>query len=220
MVKLKFLFNVIFLACSVYSFESYAQTLNEDHLNPFYVGVTTGYGNTTWGQLVPPADKANAAMSLSTPSHVDEGGLIAGIYAGYELIPLFALEAAYTRYPTADIYFDNFSIFSFDHNGSTGFSTRTDVVSLSGKFMLQIPRVPLKAFSSAGVAGTHRNDVLTNSWRASPTFSVGLDYNLSQRVMVELGINYTGGYGESELDPVKDYIPFLYSAFVRLAYRL
>jgi opacity protein-like surface antigen len=217
---LKYLYKIFFLALCFCSIESLAQAVVENvHPHAFYAGITGGYGNTTWGQLVPSEENTNAAMRLSTPSKVNEGGGVIGAFFGYELIPLFAVEAAYTRYPNAEVFFDEFSLFTFDHDGRMQFSTRTDVVSMSGKFMLQIPRTPLKAFSSVGVAGTHRNDILTNHWRVSPTFGVGLDYNLTERTLVELGINYTGGYGESELDPVQDYIPFLYSGFLRLAYR-
>jgi opacity protein-like surface antigen len=115
--------------------------------------------------------------------------------------------------------FDPLSLFTFDHNGSEGFSTKTEMAALSGKFMFLLPKSTVRAFSSVGAAGVHRDDVIANRWRLSPTFGVGLNYNLSPNVMVEAGINYTGGYGESELDPAEDYIPFLYSGFLRLAYR-
>lgn len=187
--------------------------------HPFYIGVISGYGSTTWGQLVPPQDKINAAVSLSTPIRASEGGAIWGVFAGYELIPTFAIEASYTRYPIADVFFSPDSIFAIEHNNQTYFSTRTEEVALAGKFMLMIPKTKVRAFSSVGAAGVHREDMLTDHWRVSPAFGVGFNYNISEHVMAEIGINYTGGYGESELDPVQDYIPFLYSGFARLAYR-
>jgi opacity protein-like surface antigen len=222
--KINRLFLFFFLFYSISSFAvSVISQVDSEKRHPFYIGLTSGYGATTWGQLVPPQSKANAAISLSTPSSVKEGGAIWGVFAGYELIPTFAVEAAYTRYATADVYFgnsyDQMSFFSILNDGRTQFSTKTEVVSVSGKLMLLIPKTPLKAFSSVGAAGIHRDDILTNHWRLSPTFGVGLDYNITEHIMAELGINYTGGYGESELDPVNDYIPFLYSGFFRLAYR-
>jgi hypothetical protein len=218
--KINRLFLVFFLFYSVSSFAvSVVSQADSEKRHPFYIGLMSGYGSTTWRQLVPPQSKANAAISLSTPSRVTEGGAIWGVFAGYELMPTFAVEAAYTRYATADIYFDELSLFTFDHDGRTQFSTKTEVVSASGKLMLLIPKTPLKAFSSVGAAGIHRDDILTNHWRLSPTFGVGLDYSITEHIMAELGINYTGGYGESELDPVNSYIPFLYSGFFRIAYR-
>ena len=52
---------------------------------PFYLGLTGGYGATTWGQLVP--QNANVAMSLSTPTQVSESGFAWGVVGGYEFIP-------------------------------------------------------------------------------------------------------------------------------------
>jgi hypothetical protein len=34
-----------------------------------------------------------------------------------------------------------------------------------------------------------------------------------------VGAVYSAGKGVSELNPVEDYFPFLYSVFIRLAYR-
>ncbi len=193
--------------------------IDNPYRHPFYVGVTGGYGSTTWGQLVPSQNKLNAAINLSTPIRVNEGGAVWGVFVGYEIIPMFAVEGSYSRYRIADVFFSQNSMFAFDHNDQTYFSTRTDEVALSGKFMLMIPKTAMRAFSSVGAAGVHRNDMLTNHWRVSPRFAVGFNYNISEHVMAEIGVSYTGGYGESELDPVQDYIPFLYSGFARLAYR-
>jgi hypothetical protein len=188
-------------------------------LHPFYVGITGGYGSTTWNQLAPSQQNASLALSLSTPTSAKEGGGIWGFFAGYELIPNFAIEASYTRYPIATVYFDSSSLFTFDYNGRTEFSTKTDTTSLLVKFMLMIPHTSVRAFSSAGVAGIHRSDVITDCWRVSPAFELGFNYNINEHLMLEIGANYTGGYGESELNPAEDYVPFLYSGFLRLGYR-
>lgn len=183
---------------------------------PFYLGVSGGYGTTTWNQLV--SRNSTAAMSLSTPIRAEEGGMTWGIFAGYELIPSFALEGSYLRYPTATVYFDPMSIFAFDH-GSTKLSTKLEQFSLSGKFMARIPCTRIRAFSSVGAAGVHRNDYVNNSWNLSPTFGVGFNYNLVSHVMVEIAGNYTTGSGQSELDPAEHYIPFTYAVLARIAYR-
>lgn len=191
--------------------------------HPFYVGIIGGYGSTTWGQLISKEndDIDQQMMSISTPIKVSEGGAIAGVYMGYEFLPTFALEFSYVHYPNAEVYFDPNSIYSMDEtDGSEGFVTHTETISLSGKFMLLIPHLMgLRAFSSVGASAIHRNDSLSERWRVNPTFGVGFNYMLTPRMMAEMGIDYTAGYGESQLSPADNFVPFLYTAFFRLACR-
>lgn len=204
---------------SLFPFFSYASTQSTDPFRyHYYVGVEGGYGSTTWGHLVP--KDPNAAMSLSTPMSVSEGGSVWGIFGGYEFIPQFALEASYMHFQAARLYFDPMSLFTFDYDGMTELTTRTETASLIAKFMLVVPHTTsLRAYSSIGAATVHRYDAVKNIWRVNPSFGAGLNYNLSDHWMTELGMNYTAGYGEAELDPTKDFVPFIYSAFLRLAYR-
>jgi hypothetical protein len=188
--------------------------------HPFYVGATVGYGSTTWQGLVPTEKNKNEVLSISTPISVTEGGTVWGFFLGYELNPYFALEATYSRYPDATVSFDEFSLFAFDYDGQRDLFTRTETLSAMAKVMLIVPRTVVRVYSSAGVAEVHRWDNMTQSRRLSPSFGVGLNYPLSEHVMGELGANYTAGYGESEINPAKDYVPFLYSGFLRLAYRI
>jgi hypothetical protein len=183
---------------------------------PFYVGISGGFGTTTWNQLV--SRNQTAAMALSTPIRAQEGGAAWGIYAGYEFIPSFGVQASYMRYPSSKIFFDPMSIFAFDHE-STQLSTKTEIVSLSGKFMAIVPYTTVRAYSSVGVAGVHRYDYVNNIWILSPTFGVGLSYNLTPHLMLEIGGDYTTGSGQAELDPAEHYIPFTYAVFTRTAYR-
>jgi hypothetical protein len=221
MLNKKFVSVVNVLLLSFVTLSVHANTsVDEKFRYPFYAGVTGGYGSTTWFGLVPPASKANSALALSTPVKVSESGGLYGFFVGYELIPAFAVEGTYNHYPSANIYFSKKSLFSYKHQGATEFSTKTEDFSLSGKVMVTIPRTTLRVYSSAGIADVHRNDVLANLWRASPTFGAGINYNFTPHVMGEFGANYTGGYGESELTPAEDYVPFLYSVFFRVAYRI
>ncbi|MHB1947466.1 MAG: porin family protein [Gammaproteobacteria bacterium] len=190
--------------------------------HPFYVGVTGGYGQTTWGQLVPAdtSEQALATLSVSTPIRVGEGGAVWGVYAGYELIPQFAFELSYMRYPNATLVFDSVSLFAIHHDGETSVVTRTESVALVAKLMVPIPRTDgLRAYSSFGAAGVHRFDIVVDRWRASPTFGVGFNYLVTQYMMLELGTEYVAGYGQSEIEPDEHYIPFLYSGFLRMALR-
>ena len=77
----------------------------------------------------------------------------------------------------------------------------------------------MRIFSSVGPSVTHRQDVIYDHWQLTPTFNFGFDLDVNQHLMVEIGANYTAGTAISELDPVKDYIPFLYSGFGRIAWR-
>ena len=86
--------------------------------------------------------------------------------------------------------------------------------------MLVIPRTAIRAYSSAGAAEVHRWDEVNDNRRVTPTFGLGFNYNFTPHIMGELGANYTAGFGESELNPAEDYMPFLYSAFLRIGYRI
>lgn len=187
--------------------------------HPLYVGGMAGYGSTTWDGLVPASVNASAALSLSTPIHVSEGGFTWGFFAGYEISPFFALEASYLRFPDATVTFDEISLFAFEHDGRLSFQTRTEMLALLAKIMLVVPNTSVRLYSGAGIANVHRHDEVIDYWQVSPTFGVGLNYNLTEHIMGEIGANYTAGYGESEISPVEDYVPFLYAVFLRIAYR-
>ena len=202
---------------AIYSQKSIAAANTFQH--PFYIGVTGGYGSTTWEGLVPPKKNQNIAMSLSTPTDVTEGGGVWGLFSGYEFNPYFAIEGSYNHYPDAQVSFDAISLFSFMNNGLTKFTTHTETVNVMGKIMLLIPKTEIRAFSSFGAAGIHREDVLYNHWRLSPTFGIGINYDFTPHIMGELGANYTAGYGEAQLNPTTVYFPFLYSITLRLAYK-
>lgn len=187
--------------------------------HPFYAGVAGGFGSTTWEGLVPAVNNQSAALSLSTPTGATEGGGVWGFLAGYEFTRYFAIEANYLHFPNARISFNPISLFSFLNNGMTEFITQTETINLMGKIMLALPNSSARIFSSAGAAGIHREDALYDHWHASPTFGVGLNYDISPHFMGEIAGNYTAGYGEAQLNPTDVYFPFLYSVTVRLAYR-
>ncbi|RUR05420.1 outer membrane protein [Legionella sp. km772] len=184
-----------------------------------YIGIIGGYGSTTWDGLVPSSRNQNVAMSMSTPIEVKEGGGVWGFLAGYEFSPYFAIEANYLRYPDAEVAFDALSLFTFNHDGVTKFTSSTESLSIMGKIMLIIPDTKIRAYSGAGIANLHREDMIVDDWRVSPTFGVGFIYPISEHLMGSLSGEYTAGFGESQLNPADTYYPFLYSATVRLAYR-
>ncbi len=188
-------------------------------IKPFYVGVSGGFGSTTWRGLVP-QDKQNIALMVSTPIEVDEGGFVYGVFTGYELTQYFAVEANYKRYPRATVIFDQFSLFAVDHNDKNSFTSETETVSLMAKVMLTVPKTVVRVYSSFGIAGIHRVDELNKQTHVSPTFGAGFNLNVTPRLMFDIGFNYTAGYGESELNPSNNYMPFLYSGNIGLSYRI
>ncbi|WP_419418981.1 outer membrane beta-barrel protein [Legionella sp. D16C41] len=187
--------------------------------NMLYFGLTAGYGATTWEGLVPAEENQNSALAISAPIRVHEGGFMWGFFSGYEFSPYFAVESYYRRYPTANIKFDKDSLFSFDHR-KTSFSSHTKTIGIIGKIMLIIPNTTIRVYSGAGPAVISRQDQVNTEWRVTPSFDIGFNVELSRHFMLGLNGNYTAGYGESEIDPAKDYFPFLYSVFMSLTYRL
>ncbi len=219
--------NILIAVCLVFvlnigyasRFSDNVPMIESNYRFPGYLGVTCGYGATTWGYLIP-QDGDNTAMNLSTPIRVAENGTLWGLYGGYEVNHTFAFEAAYMHYPTAKVYFDPASLFTFENN-LAGFVTHTQAISLVGKFMIVIPRnTNFRVYSSVGAAGIHRDDLLNNIWKLSPKFGVGLTYLITEHMMAELGIEYLAGDGVSELNPANSFIPFLYAGFGRIAMRL
>lgn len=184
-----------------------------------YAGGMIGYGSTTWNGLVPSDQNQNLAISISTPKYTDEGGAVWGLLLGYEITPLFALEANYRRYPDADVGFDIDSLFAFENEDHLSFQTHTETFGVLAKFMVAITGTDARVFSGVGVTGLHRNDEILDDWYATPMFSLGINHTFKEHFMVELSGTFIPGHGESELNPIEDYFPFLISGGVSLAYR-
>ncbi len=209
-----------FLLFSGSAFSGTPSLKADPFIHKFYIGGSAGYGSTTWQGLVPSAEKQNIAISMSTPISTTEGGGVFGAFLGYEFTPHFALEANYMHFPSARLLFDETSLFAFDHESETTMITNTEILSFIAKIMLTVPKTHVRAYSNFGIADIHRDDDLKDHWQVAPTFGFGLNYNFTPRIMAELAANYAAGYGESEINPVDDYIPFLYSISIRLAYRM
>lgn len=206
---------------AIFSFPIYASVLPvaELYKNKYYIGGVGGSGSTTWRGLVPAEENRNDAMSISTPILVREGGAVWGLFGGYEISPYFALEANYMHFPSAVITFDEDSLFAFDYNNMTKLVSKTQTGSVIGKVMLIVPNSPFRLYSGAGLATVWRSDEINTEYRLSPTFAFGVTLNVNQRLMFEIGANYTAGYGESEINPVNDFVPFVYAFYGKVALR-
>lgn len=193
---------------------------NSGLVDSLYIAVASGYGMTTWGKLVPDGSSQSYALTFSMPKAVKEGGSSWGLFAGLVLLPCFDLELGYIHFPDARIAFDSSSLFTFEHNGLTSFTSQTESFSLMGKFKILIPHTRVSVFSSLGLAELHRKDQIINQWIFSPAFGTGISYPLSDRFSTELAANFITGQGTVELSPTEHYFPFVYALFLRLAYRL
>ncbi len=209
---------IIVLPLSTLAYATESVVTNDRFINPFYLGINYGFGSTTWGALVPRPARQNSAMSWSVPKNVIEGGAVYGFIAGYEISPFFAVEAAYSHYPRAHITFSEDSFLTADW-GPTELVSSTNAYSLIAKVMMQVPKTYWRVYSDAGLAVVHRRDAIYNYHRTTATFGIGGNYIFSKNWMAEFGGTYTAGYGESELDPAEDYMPFLLSFTLRIAYR-
>lgn len=188
--------------------------------HPFYLGALLGYGSTDWGQLVGHCDDPDLCfVSVSAPLTAGDSGAVWGFYTGYEIQPHFAIEALYARFPNTTVTFDEFSIYASDFN-ITRLRSFTYAYSISGKWMVQMGTTGLRGFATAGATLTHRHDALTNVYHVNPTFGIGANYVFDARLLLEFAFQYYAGYGKATLRPAIDYIPFLYSIAVRVAYRI
>lgn len=215
----KIILLIVGMACFLSLSTSVFAGVDDVFQRPFYAGISGGIGSTTWRGLVPPNEKQNMAMNVSTPIDVNEGGAVFGAFVGYEFTRYFALEANYRHYHEANVIFAQDSMFAFEHDENASFHTDTETINLMGKIMLVIPSTTLRLYSSAGIAGIHRDDSLNRQWQPAPVFGLGFNYSITEHWMAECGFNFTAGYGESELNPANDYVPFLYSAALSIAYR-
>lgn len=195
----------------------YADTA-PDYRGP-YVGVLAGIGDTNWDMLEAKDDDSTD----STPTKAKSRGADWGFLAGYQISRNFALEANYHKYKNANIYFAEFNVY----NGIREMNSSTDAIGLVGKFIAPINNV-VAGFAEVGASYVTRTDILTNKdepgqthriGRISPTFGAGLNVNVSQHILTALEFQYTAGYDQSTETPVYEYIPFIYSVDLHVAYR-
>ena len=215
------LIKICFLGFLIFFRAVYAGDMGHaDETHPFYIGLNGGYGSTTWKGLVPKIDNQNVVLSISTPIDVQEGGGVWGGVIGFEFSEHWGVEVNYLSYPSARVFFDEGSFFAFENDGQTELDTKTEALSLMAKIMVGVPQTAFRAYSSVGVGWIHRDDVINNMWLVAPSFGAGVNYLFTPHIMGEIAANYMSGYGESELSPANNYIPFLYAVYFKLAYRI
>ena len=191
--------------------------------HPFYLGAAAAYGSTDWSMMTAkctPDDWQCTMIGMSVPIAADDNGFVGGVFIGYEIKDFFAVEANYAHFPKATISFDPNNFYpDLLPDGVTEIGSNTDVFYILGKFMTQLSTTPFRAFASAGIDFTYRYDVLADTIRIAPTFGVGINYLATEHFMLEFAFQYIAGYDKSSVTPAVDYIPFLYSLGLKVAYR-
>lgn len=202
---------ILFSICSTCAYAEICRT-PPFHYPRLYAGLSIGYGQTTWPELV----TKDKLVYVSAPVEAHDFGTIWGVFLGYQFGRSFALEANYTRYPNTRLFFDEYTFYYPVRE----FTTHTQVFSTLAKFIIPIANSRINAFLDAGVGFTHRNDILAKVTRVGPTFGLGFMSNASRRILVELGFEYYAGYARSNHLPVKDFIPFVYGVYFKLGVRI
>ncbi|NNM59092.1 MAG: outer membrane beta-barrel protein [Legionellales bacterium] len=184
---------------------------DDNIFRPAYIGVLLGYGNTNWDQMV----SQDASTATSTPISAGGSGVAEGITLGYAFTRYFTLEGDYTHFPDATLEFSSYSVY----RPLTETTSKTNAYGLFGKFMLPLDNGKWSPFSEIGPGYVQRNDDLAQKGHFGGAFGVGIDYFMTSHWMTELSLQYYTGYGDSTLKPAYDYIPFLYTVNLRIAYR-
>lgn len=191
--------------------------------HPFSLGIMTGYGSTTWGNLVGKHDPEATQFTIDAlndvmPIEANEGGAAWGMFLGYEFSPFFGLEGSYIQYPKATVRFKSGGAFSARHGGLNHFSTKTSTLSLLGRVLINIPNTKVRIYSGTGVASLKRKDVLRDDSIITPNFVLGANYRIEPQVLAEIGAYFTVGHAEVTNESVNEFIPFLYSLMLKVAY--
>lgn len=181
-----------------------------DNQHPFYIGAIAGYGNTNWQEMI----SLDGVSATSTPIDAGGSGLTLGAMAGYQITRYFAVEGNYMHFPESHITFAPNNVY-----GITSFDSETNEYAVLAKFMVPVGHTKLKIFSEIGPSYVQRNDDMANKGHFGGGFGVGADYDFNARWFTELNLNYFTGFGESELKPAYDYVPFLYTLNLRVGYR-
>ena len=199
-----------------------------------YAEYAIGAGGTSWPQLAHddsgPDSLDNGGLNVSVPINaVDENLDVYGAILGYQPSENFAFEISYLRFPDSKLLMS--SVYFTPDILYTESSEYTLMAKVIGRMT---HRIPLFAYATAGMQAIHRDDntsalaigfsppilIQVNLWHINPAFGFGFMYNVTQHWVIDLAFRFNVGFGRSELIPMKDYVPFLYSGTFRFGYRI
>ena len=212
--------------------------------NPFYFGGSLGYGNTNWSEITttPYEYPSNNEVAYSAPISATSGVFASGAFMGYQFSPHFMVEADYTHFDTTQVGFQTTADYgggytnTFDnYYGISSLNTETNAYSLLGKILVPFGSTKVYVYADAGVTYVQRVDEsvvwdpqittttpfqLQDIGHFGPSFGFGLAYNITQHIFSEAAFQYTTGYGQANLLPAEDYIPFIYTLMFNLGIRV
>ena len=180
--------------------------------HPFYVGIITGYGNTNWNRLV----AEDSLSGTATPSQADGQGALIGGLVGYDFNQYLGVEAQFIRFPNADLNFSTPNIY----NDMTHMTSMTNYAGMMFKASAPFDNNTFAGFGEIGYAVEMVSDVLANRHDFRPTFGLGMSYFWLPHWTVTAAFNYTPGTGVASEQTSGEYIPYLYSGQLILAYRI
>ncbi len=180
-----------------------------------YLGLIGGYGETTWSNIV----GHDGQTLIVTPEAAKEGGADIGMQVGFEVNRGFALEFGYLHFSDASLYFDSDAqaVLNVGHR----MVTKTQAVFFDTKIYTPLSRDDRwRLYGKIGMEATNRRDVLmTYKWRVGAIFGMGFSYDQGEHWMYQLGFDYLSGYGDSEVEPLNKYVPFVYALNASVSYK-
>ena len=215
--------KTIFMLCGLLAFgaTAYADDAADTNLTnltkyPLYVGFMTGYGNTDWSKLV----EQDQAASYSTPSSASGSGGIIGALIGYQITPYISIEGQYIRYPDSSVNFLPSFLDTANYQGITHMTSKTNYFAIMPKIAAPFNHNRYQVFGTLGIADVERSDPLAHISNIRPTFGFGLSNIELLHWTFSIAFNYTPGTGTASETTSEQYIPYIYSGQLIIAYRL
>ena len=177
----------------------------------FYVGLIGGYANVDWGPVI----STDRATLPTNPTNAEGTGGLYGFDAGYQLNPYVQFEAEYIRLPSSSL---TYSVAAHRNYGVLSSTTTMDFYGVIAKFIVPLANTGLSVFTDAGPAYQHRSDNVAEISAYEPTFGAGFLYRASPNIQLEASFQYASGTGESEMNPMDDYIPEVYAYTIKVDY--
>lgn len=193
----------------VFSQVVFSEEISKDHF--FYAGLIGGYANVDWSPVI----STDRATLPTNPTNAEGEGGLYGFNVGYQFNPYIQFEAEYIRLPTSTL---EFSLASRRNYGPLETTSTADFWAAIVKFIVPLGETPFSLFTDAGPAYQTRSDEVADISTYEPTFGAGILYRASPEIQIEASFQYASGTGESEMDPMNDYIPEVYAYTFKVDY--
>ena len=177
----------------------------------FYVGLVGGYANVDWAPVI----STDRATLPTNPTSAEGTGGLYGFDAGYQLNPYVQFEGEYIRLPSSSL---TYSAAAHRNYGVLSSTTTMDFYAVIAKFIVPVAETGLSLFTDAGPAYQHRSDNVAEISTYEPTFGAGILYRASPNIQLEASFQYASGTGQSEKNPMDDYIPEVYAYTFKVNY--